>query len=199
MTSGGSCSLTTCLPMAEIANTSERPVSQARDEIIREAKRLEERTRDSAKGHQCAAEGWTGRHLWLGIPTVILSTIVGAATFSKYATDYPFVSILSGVLSITVAVLSGVTTFLNPNERQNNHLTAAHSYDTLNNQTRIFWTIECWQEGSEEILTSKLKELVGTKDALNKDSPQVPPWAWKMAKARMKAGESSFEVDKPQA
>jgi hypothetical protein len=43
--------------MAEI-KTAERPVSKARDEIIREAKRLEETTLYSMKGHHCAARRW---------------------------------------------------------------------------------------------------------------------------------------------
>ena len=181
----------------EPATTDERPVSRAREEIIRESKRLEERTSDSAKGHHCAAEGWTKRHLWLGIPTVVLSTVVGATTFSKYATDYPWLGVVSGILSIVIAVLSGVTTFLNPNERGNGHLTAAHADDKLNNEARIFRTIDCWHEDSTEILTAKLRDLVITKDDLNSNSPQIPPWAWRLAKKRIDEGETSYEVDRP--
>lgn len=71
--------------------TGERPASKALEEIIREAKRLEESTLYSMKGHHCAASGWSSRHLWLGLPVVIISALVGAATFSQYAETYPAV------------------------------------------------------------------------------------------------------------
>lgn len=181
--------------MADELTTGERPASKARLEIIREAKRLEESTLYSCKGHHYAARGWTNRHLWLGIPTVILSTIVGAAVFSEYAKTYPWVGVLAGFMSISVAVLSGITTFLNPGGEKNAHLTAGHAYDTLNNDSRLFWSIECWQENSDEVLTSKLRELIERKNKLNNGSPQIPPWAYKLAKAGIAAGEANFKVD----
>jgi hypothetical protein len=182
--------------MVEQTETDERPPSKTRDEIIREAKRLEESTLYSRKGHHYAAEGWANRHLWLGIPTVVMSTAIGAATFSQYAQEYPLVGILAGFMAMAVAVLSGVTTFLNPNDRQGSHLTAAHGYDKLNNDSRLFWSIDCWQENSDEVLTSKLRELIERKNELNSTSPQIPPWAYKLAKKGIAAGEASFEVDK---
>jgi D-aminopeptidase len=187
--------------MAEI-KTDERPASKARDEIIREAKRLEESTLYSFKGHHCAARGWTNRHLWLGIPTVIISAIIGAAAFSQYTKEYTLVGIIAGFMAIAVAILSGVTTFLNPNDKESAHISAAHAFDKLNGDSRLFWSIECWQEPSDEVLTSQLRELVDRRHELNSSSPQIPPWAYKEAKAGIEAGEASFEVDraeKPQA
>jgi len=181
--------------MADEIKTDEKPASKARDEIIREAKRLEESTLYSFKGHHCAANGWTNRHLWLGIPTVIISAVVGAATLSQYAKEYPGVAILAGFLSIAVTVLSGITTFLNPNDRQSGHFTAANAYDKLNNDSRLFWSIECWQENSDEVLTSKLRELIDRKSELNSSSPQIPPWAYAQAKKGIDAGEADFKID----
>ena len=127
--------------MPEI-KTGERPASKARDEIIRETKRLEETTLYSMKGHHCAARRWGGMNLWLGIPAVIISAVVGAAAFSQYSQEYPLLGIVSGFLAISGAVLSGITTFLNPNDKENAHVTAAHAFDTLNNDSRLFWSID---------------------------------------------------------
>jgi SMODS and SLOG-associating 2TM effector domain family 4 len=183
--------------MAEI-KTGELPASKARDKIIREAKRLEESTLFSFKGHHHAARGWTDRNLWLGIPTVVISAVIGAAAFSQYSKEFPWVGILAGFLAIAVAILSGITTFLNPNDKESSHLIAAHGFDTLNNDSRLFWAIECWQESSDEVLTSKLRELVERKNELNSSSPQIPPWAYKKAKVGIEAGEATFQVDKDQ-
>jgi hypothetical protein len=182
--------------MVEIT-TGERPASKALDEIIREAKRLEESTLYSMKGHHVASNGWSRRNLLLGLPVVIISALVGATTFSQYAETYPELKTLAGFLSLTIAVLSGITTFLNPNEKENAHLNAAHGYDKLNNEARLFWSVECWQEESDLVLTSKLRELIDRKDVLNSGSPQIPGWAYKKAKKGIVDGEAKFEVDKP--
>jgi hypothetical protein len=81
-------------------------------------------------------------NLWLGIPAVIISAVVGAAAFSQYSQEYPLLGIVSGFLAISGAVLSGITTFLNPNDKENAHVTAAHAFDTLNNDSRLFWSID---------------------------------------------------------
>jgi hypothetical protein len=177
--------------------TSDLPPSKVRDEIIREAKRLEERTRDSSKGHHCAAEGWNKRGLQLGIPTLITSAVTSAAVFTQAAKELWWLGIAAGILSVVVTVLTTLSTFLSPNEKENAHLTAANAYDRLNNDARMFWAIECWSTtSSEEALTAKLTELVERKNKLNSDSPQIPPWAWNLAQERINKGEATYEVDK---
>jgi hypothetical protein len=177
--------------------TGERPASKALDEIIREAKRLEESTLYSMKGHHVASNGWSRRNLWLGLPVVIISGLVGATTFSQYAESYPTVKLVAGLLSLAVAVLSGITTFLNPNDKESAHLSAANGFDKLNNDARLFWSVDCWQESSDAVLTSQLKEMVGRKNELNSNSPQIPNWAYNKAKVGIIAGEAKFEVDNP--
>lgn len=177
-------------------STGERPASKAHAEIIIEAKRLEETTLFSMKGHHCAASGWSKRNLWLGLPIVIISAIAGATTFTQWSKDYWLVATIAGLLSIIVSVLAGINTFLNPNERQSAHLSAAHAFDKLNNDARLFWSIECWQGAPDETLTAKLRTLVEKKNELNANSPQIPDWAYNKAKAGIEAGEAIFQVDK---
>jgi conflict system pore-forming effector with SLATT domain len=123
--------------MADIS-TGELPPSKVRDEVIREAKRLEERTRDSSKGHHCAAEGWNRRGVQLGIPALIISAITSAAVFTQAAKDLWWLGIAAGVSSVVVTVLTTLTTFLSPNEKENAHLAAANSFDRLNNTRECF-------------------------------------------------------------
>lgn len=182
-------------PMAD-ASTGDRPPSKQRDNVILEAQRLEERTRDSMKGHHCAAEGWEKRGVNLGIPTAIISGITSLAVFAQAARDTWWVGAIAALLSVIVTALTTVTTVLKPTEKQNAHLTAANAYDRLNNDARIFWSIECWNpNATDELLTAKLLELVDRKDKLNSDSPQIPPWARKMAEERIARGETDYTVD----
>jgi len=182
--------------MADIS-TGDRPPSKVRDEVILEAQRLEESTRDSSKGHHCAAEGWSKRGHQLGIPTAIISGITSVAVFAQASKDIWWVGVIAAILSISVTILTTLTTVLKPTEKENAHLTAAHAYNRLNNATRMFWSIECWSaNATEESMAAKLNDLVAQKDNLNQDSPQVPPWAWTMAKERIAKGEATYAVDK---
>jgi hypothetical protein len=183
--------------MAKQISTGEAPQSKAKPQIVDEAKRLEESALYSSKSHHNAAAGWGKAHLWLGLPTSVLSTGVGAASFAQFAKQSPEIALIAGCISIAVAVLSGITTFLNPNKRETAHLTAAHGFDKINNDARVFSSVECWLEESDVILTAKLRELIDRKDDLNSKSPQIPNWAYKKAKAGIEAGEADFKVDKP--
>lgn len=171
--------------------TSERPVSIAKSEIIKEAKRIEESLQYSSKGHFAAAHFWKNFHLWIGIPIVLLSAIAGVSSFSQFDPK----QITAGIIAIIVASLSSLMTFLNPNERSSNHLNAGNNYDSLQNKVRIFWSIDCWQQESEEVLTERLKHFSEQKDRLNQSSPQIPMFAYKKGKKGIEAGETKYMVD----
>ena len=172
--------------------TQEEIVSKTKKAIIDESKRTEESCLYTAKGNFVAAQFWTSFHLWIGIPTVILAAITGITAFSKFDEN----NILAGILSIIVVVLTAVTTFLNPKEKANNYLVSGNNYDSLLTKTRIFWTIDCREENSEQVLTQKLKDLSEQRDKLNRESPQVPTWAYKKAKKGIEEGEADYRIDK---
>jgi len=172
--------------------TQEEIVSKTKKAIIDESKRTEESCLYTAKGHFVAAQFWTNFHLWIGIPTVILAAITGITAFAKFDEN----NILAGILSIIVVVLTAVTTFLNPKEKANNYLISGNNYDSLLTKTRIFWTIDCREENSEQVLTQKLKDLSEQRDKLNRESPQVPTWAYKKAKKGIEEGEAEYRIDK---
>ena len=172
--------------------TAERPVSKTKQEIIKEAQRMEEGLLYSSKGHFAASRFWRNFHLWIGIPMVILSGVAGATAFSKFDSSHT----IAGIISIVIVALSGVMTFLNPNEKSSAHLSAGNDYDSLMSNIRIFWSIDCWRDESEQVLTERLKYFAELKDRLNHSCPQIPHWAYLSAKKGIKEGEGKYEVDK---
>jgi hypothetical protein len=173
-------------------STAEIAVSKTKNEIIKESKRIEEALLYSSKGHFAASHFWTNFHLWLGVPMVFLSAIAGAAALSQFDAKH----IIAGVCSIIVAALSGVMTFLNPNEKSGAHLNAGNNYDSLMNKIRMFWSIDCWRDESEQVLTERLKYFSEQKDKLNQSCPQIPAWASRTARKGIEAGEAGYVVDK---
>jgi hypothetical protein len=175
-----------------VPSTAELTVSRAKDEIIKEAKRIEEDALYSSKGHFAAAQVWSNFHLWVGLPTALLAGVAAVSALSQFDSR----GIAAGIISIAVGGLTAVNTFMNPNERASIHLNAGNNYDALMNRTRIFWTIGCWLGESDDVLTSRLKDLSDEKDKLNKSCPQIPGWAYKAAKRGILAGEAVHSVDK---
>jgi hypothetical protein len=170
-------------------STGEITLSLTKEALIQEALRIEENSLYTSKGHFVAARLWKGFHLWLGIPTTMMAALAGVLSFSTY-------NIGSGILSIIVAILTSLSTFLNPKERANSHFIAGNNHDSLLGRVRMFRTIDCRREDSEEILTSRLKELSEQREHLNRDCPQIPSIAYNIAKKGIEAGEASYMADK---
>ena len=173
------------------ASTAERPVSRTHDEIIKEAGRIEEAALFSSKGHFKAAGLWGFFHLALGLPTVVIAGVVGAAAFARFDSGGWW----AGFLSIAVVVLSSVTTFLNPNKKAADHLNAGNKYDALLNKVRIFRTIECWEETSDQVLSERLKRHSEDKSTLSQTCPGIPTIAYRLAKCGIQRGEGDYSVD----
>ncbi len=163
---------------------------EAKDKIIKEAKRVEEDSLYSSKGHFYAAQFWTNLHLWIGIPATILAAIAGASALSQFDNH----QIIAGVLAILVAALSAVSTFVNPNEKATIHHSAGNRYNSLKNRARIFSEIDMDIE-SDESLLAKLKTLSAERDELNEKSPQIPKWAFRRARQGIEDGEAQYKVD----
>lgn len=171
--------------------TQEEISSKTKAAIIDEAKRIEENCQHTAKGHFEAAQFWSDFHLCVGIPSVVLAGIAGAAAFAKIDQN----NIVAGILSLIVVVLTSITTFLNPKDRSNSHLSAGNNYDSLLTKVRIFWTIDCRGDDSDSVLASKLKDFSDQRDKLNRECLQVPKRAYEKAKKGIEAGEANYKVD----
>jgi len=172
--------------------TGETPVSKSKREIIKEAKRLEESTLYSSKGHFVAATFWSYFHSCIGL-LVVVGTTTAAALVLAYPGSY---QTLATILYVVTAILAAVLTFLNPNDNASAHQISGNHYDALCARTRIFWSVECWQDTSELILSQKILDLSGEKNRLNLSSPQIPPPAYWIARRQIAAGQASYAVDK---
>lgn len=175
--------------MPEVATSEERVISKPKEEIIREAKRLYENCLYTSKSHFIEARFWHNLHLWIGVPTVIMAGIAGTLAFAEFRN-------LAGGLSIVLVVLTSITTFLNPKEQANSHRIAGNNYDSLMTKARIFWSIDCWREESDVILTERLKVYYEERGRLNRECPQPFKWAYRTAKKSIQDGEAEYSVDK---
>jgi len=181
--------------MKERNTNREKEQSLALEAIVEEAKRIEENCLHTSKSHFVVAYFWTKFHLGIGIPTAILAAIAGMISFASFCHS----NTIAGILGIIVCILSALATFLNPKECSNTRSNAGNNYDSLLTSVRIFWTIDCRREESAAILADKLKEFSARRDQLNRDCPQPPKWAYRIAKRGIDEGEAEYKVDKESA
>jgi hypothetical protein len=172
---------------------SEGQLSQRKEEVIKEAKRIEESSLYSSKGHFAAAGFWRNLHFYLGLPATVLAAIAAASAFSQFDSG----NVIGGWISICVAAFSGLLTFLNPQEKSAAHFAAGNNFDALQSRVRVFWTVDCRGNDSDLVLSNRLKDLVEEKNELNRKSPQIPRFAYRTARKGIAAGEADYKVDKP--
>ena len=84
-------------------------------------------------GHRIMAERMRRRYLMLGVPIIVLTTVVGTSVFAslQHATVPTAVRVAVGSISILAAVMSSLQTFLRYGMRSEGHRIGAIRYETL--------------------------------------------------------------------
>lgn len=157
--------------------------------LCREAERLEEDAIYSSKGHFNAEDTWVRRNYWLGVPATVLGAVAGA-TLIKSQPE------LASIFMLVASLLTGLMTFLKPNERAAMHRAAAGQFLALRNDARFFREIDLLQSDRLDELPERLKVLAATRNELNLKSPSIPRRAFVAARKGIEEGEAVHKVDK---
>jgi hypothetical protein len=135
------------------------------------------RLRESQFSHYEAAK-LLGRYTYfLGIPAVVLSTIVGTSVFASLgkAVD-PSLQIAIGLVSVLAAVLAGLQTFLQFPERAEKHRSVAARYGSLRRRIEELIATNTGSFSKEDIAA-----LRGEIDSIAEKAPHVSTRIWKRA------------------
>ncbi len=157
--------------------------------LCREAERLEEDATYSSKGHFNAEDTWVRRNYWLGVPATALAAIAGATLIKSYPE-------WASVCALAASLLTGLMTFLKPNERAAMHRAAAGQFLALRNEARFFREVELLQMERLGDLPERLKALSAARNELNQKSPSIPRRAFVAARKGIEEGEATHKVDK---
>lgn len=171
--------------MTEQITAHEEKISALR----KEAERLEEDATYSSKGHFNAEDTWVRRNYWLGVPATALGAIAGAALIKSYPE-------WATAFTLLASLLTGLMTFLKPNERASVHRNAAGKFLALRNEARFFREVELVQPTKSDELVKQLKALSATRNELNLKSPSIPRHAFVAARKGIEEGEATHKVDK---
>jgi len=147
----------------------------------------------SARSNQFAAQRWATVATWLGLPTSILSAILAAGAAGTAINGSNGWTV---VLTVTVAVLNAIRSFLHPEQTLRGYQNKGAGYLALRNDARLFRDVDLRSSKSIEDLMSQLHNLAARRNALNGQPPLViPKWAFKGAQKSIAAGESDYRKD----
>ena len=157
-------------------------------EINTEAQRIVEDSLYSARSHFEASRVWGWLYTVLGLPIAIVSAISGISVISQ---DYD----LAMGLAFTVSILTAISSFLNVAKRQQDHKQYGSQYLALRNDAHLFSKVGIQTTKSLQGAATALEKLNETRNRLNDEAPDIPRWAYSMAKTNIERGEAEHESD----
>jgi hypothetical protein len=141
-----------------------------------------------ALAHAMAAERTDRLSKWLGVPVVILTSIVGTSVFASL-TDlgkaHVSIAVMAGVLSILAAVLAALQTFLNFGDRAEAHSKAGARFHAVCTSLERLLV----RNIDDKALHSRLQTLDKEFAKILEESPRVS------LALQKKASESNFHSD----
>jgi hypothetical protein len=143
------------------------------------------RARAAEHAHYFLASRLRQRNLWLGIPTVVFSAVVGTSLFATLAQPNAEIPIALGVsvglLSVVAAVLAALQTFLRFSERAEKHVVAGDWYAAISRRIDELLVFPPERRGDpREVLDGVRKEM-------NKASQSYPEMGERLWHAMAKA------------
>jgi hypothetical protein len=146
-----------------------------------------ERVRRAQIAHYASATRSERRHYWLGLPVVILTTLIGTSAFASIQSPATLeMKIAVGIASVAAAILAAVQTFLRYSERAEAHRIAAVKFGGLKKEIEYMLTFF----PTEALKTQSFAEdILKRWNELNEKSPTADPVLF--ARVFRKADQSS--------
>lgn len=130
-------------------------------------------------------------HLWLGLPAIALSTIVGTAVFSSLEKSADIrLQIGVGLLSVVAAVLTGLQTFLRYAELAEKHRVTGARFANLKHRIELLMTLPV-----EDDMRSELVAIEETWAKLREESPSLSSGVWRRIERQVQFGRPLYGVD----
>jgi uncharacterized membrane protein len=127
--------------------------------------------RISHRAHFEAAKYYERLHLRIGIPTVIISALLGTTVFANFQhSDNEWIKALLSVLSVAMIALSSLQTFLKYSERSERHRTAAVQLGEVRRELEELLAFNPQKEIDKTIVDVLRKKW----DSVDRQAPTIP-------------------------
>lgn len=123
--------------------------------------------------HYKASNYYEKLNYLIGIPATVLSTFAGTSVFVTLSAEVATVfKVIVGCVSVLVAILTGLQTFLSFAEKSKSQLNAGKKWGSLRLDIENFLLYN--RTCSEEFRKQRMKELTEQLKKLPEETPQIP-------------------------
>lgn len=134
---------------------------------------------------------------YLGLPVTVAALLLSClVTLKEVSPEYATpVYVLKLILGVVVTVSTGVGTFLSFNEIASKHRLAAHRYQSVYRRCKN-WLTDFPDE--RDIAKAQKTARIYREELteINKESPQIPKWAYNKVDDQQRSGLTSYFTDK---
>jgi hypothetical protein len=155
------------------------------EDILTKAEQFQNLSIKKTNAHYAAAEIFARRHLKLGIPVTVATSVVATSIFATLTQDTKtlWVSLVTGTLSIGAAILSGLQTFLRYSDLSEQHRRAAVAYESIRRSLDLF-TLEYKHSDERSAALKRLAEIATKIDLTADAAPTLPDYIYDSVKWR---------------
>lgn len=142
-------------------------------------KKWYKRLRETQHQHYEAAKPLGNLNQKLGIPVVILTSVVGTSVFASLESNVSIpIKILVGLISVIAAVLSGLQTFLRFSERAETHRNTAAKAGIIRREIEQLLA----SPNIESISDDRLDKVRDQINKMSEAAPSVSDKVWRLVK-----------------
>ena len=138
------------------------------------------------RAHSRAAVSYERKNIALGLPTVVLTAVAGTTVFTTISSSPDtWVKVLTGVMSLTAAVLAALQTFLRYSELAERHKGAAQSYGMLRRELEEMLAQSTSTDPPAPPPADFMKSFRERWDGVDRESPNLPQRIYDEAEAQV--------------
>ena len=165
-----------------MSDTAVDPVSPWSKAVVDRLSDWERRAAAAAEVHFQIAERLSRWNMFLGVPVVVLSAIVGTGVFATLSDNVdPGIRVAAGSVSVLAAAMASVQTFLRFGARAEQHRVAAERWSAIRREIEKARALPANLHGDPKQVLDGVKTHM---DEAADKSPAMPDRRWKRALAK---------------
>lgn len=135
------------------------------------------RTAAARAAHYTLASRLRKRNLWIGVPAVVFSTVVGTSLFATLSRQQVnrTLRVVIGVVSVAAAILTALQTFFRFSERAERHVVAADWYSAVRRQLDVLIALPADQRGHPKECLDRIRKEMST---IGQQAPEIGQQLW---------------------
>ncbi|MCL5736340.1 MAG: SLATT domain-containing protein [Actinobacteria bacterium] len=165
-------------------------MTQRRYEIRKEAERIHESALCASETQFEYAKRWRRVDRWLATISAVLAAVAGAGGLSAVLSGR-----WAGFVAILAAGAAAVAASIGAPQTKAKAARAANAYRTLQQDARVFLSIDLGTYQCDDDARARLQELIVRLQELNQEADIPSTGSWRRAKKQIDAGSQQYEAD----